>query len=442
MNNDNIDTISIFGLGYVGCVSMACLSKAGYQVIGVELNDAKIALINAGIPTIVEPGLDELILKGKLSGKVMATNNAEDAILKSNIAIITVGTPSLENGELDLSHVYSVAENIGIALRTKEKFLTIAIRSTIKPGTCEKVTQIIEQFSGKKRVEHFSVMANPEFLREGTAIDDYVNPPYVLIGSDDPKGTEILARIYSNVNAEIISVGVKSAEIIKYVNNTWHAVKVAFGNEIGSLCKKMDIDSQEVINLFCKDRILNISPYYLKPGFAFGGACLPKDLSALVALSNNNDLDAPLISNVMKSNNAHINRAYELIKKKGIGKRIGILGLSFKNNTDDVRNSPIVEILKKLLKENFKVKVYDDYVSLALKSGRNATTTRSILGEIEQLLVSSEDEIVEFSDIVVIAKKDPVFVDIIQKMNGIKVIDLVFLKNLRNNCVEYDGLAW
>lgn len=442
MNDHIVQTISVFGLGYVGCVSVASLSKAGFHIIGVEPNLTKVDLINRGIPTIVEPGLDELMMSGKIANRIEATTDSEAAILKSDIVLITVGTPSLENGELDLSNVFSVAKSIGLSLKNKNKYLTVAIRSTIKPGTCDKVIQIIEEVSGKERDVDFSVVANPEFLREGSAIFDYENPPYVLIGSNETKGANIMASIYANLNAEVLIVDLKTAEILKYVNNTWHALKVAFANEIGSLCKSINIDSHEVMNLFCKDKVLNISSYYLKPGFAFGGACLPKDLSALVALSSSQGVDTPLISNIHNSNVAHVSRAFELIQEKSKGKKVGILGLSFKNKTDDVRNSPIVEISHKLLQSNFELKILDDYVSLALKSDRNARTTRAILGKIENLIVDSPEEIIDFADVIVIAKKDSKYDLILERCKNCTIIDLVYINGVSSFSKNYFGLAW
>jgi len=436
------NTISVFGLGYVGCVSIACLSKSGYKVIGVDSNNTKVDLINRGIPTIVEPGLDDLIKKGSLSGNITATNDPEYAINNSNIIIITVGTPSFKNGELDLTHVYSVAETIGHSLKSIDSYLTIAIRSTIKPGTCDYVKDIIEKKSGKLAGKDFSVVANPEFLREGTAINDYENPPYVLIGSDEPKSVEVLSNIYNNVNAEILHVTIKAAEIIKYINNTWHALKVVFGNEVGSICKNLNINSHEVIELFCKDTILNISPYYLRPGFAFGGACLPKDLSAFVELSKSNKVDTPLIASINASNTSHINRAIDLIRSKAKDKKIGILGLSFKNNTDDVRNSPIVEIAKKLDSEGYNFRIFDDYVSVALATGRNASTTRSIIGTLEKFLVNDPQDIIKYADVIVIAKKNKKYLEIIKGIQNMIVIDLVHMNELKKNSKEYFGLAW
>lgn len=442
MYNEESRTVSVFGLGYVGCVSAACLAKAGHRVVGVEVNESKVALINSGVATIVEPGLDELLKAGVDAGRIGATSDAGAAIRDSNVVLITVGTPSLQNGELDLSHIYAVAHQVGLALKTMERFVTVAIRSTVKPGTCMGVAAKIEQVSGRKFREHFSVVANPEFLREGTAIADYEKPPYVLIGAEDQRGASEVAAIYANLGAEILTVGLSSAEIIKYVNNSWHALKVAFGNEVGAICKAQGIDSHEVMELFFRDRVLNISPHYMKPGYAFGGACLPKDLSALTALARSSEIAAPLLESVHPSNDQHIERALKLIRQHPKSARLGFLGVSFKTGTDDVRNSPTVEIVNALREEGYKIRVFDDFVSLALSSGRNATTTRAILGGIEALLVDSGEELLRHSDVIVVAKKEKSFDAVLDRLGNRLLVDLVHVKNISLTADRYSGLAW
>ena len=442
MNLKNSKTVSVFGLGYVGCVSVACLAKAGHKVIGVEVNASKVNLINQGVATIVEPGLDDLLNSGVMNGNIRATADAEGAIKESDVILVTVGTPSLPNGELDLSHIYAVAEEAGKALKVMTRFITVAIRSTVKPGTCDIVTGIIEKASGKKTGVDFSVVANPEFLREGTAIADYENPPYILIGSSDEKGADEVAAIYANLGAEILKVKLPSAEIIKYVNNSWHALKVAFGNEVGAICKQLGIESHEVMDIFFRDRVLNISPHYLRPGYAFGGACLPKDLSALASLAKNNGVIAPLLESVHPSNNAHIERAVALIRKHPKSARLGFLGVSFKTGTDDVRNSPTLEVISALRKDGYEIRVFDDYVQLALASGRNAATTRSILGEVESLMVETTDELLEHADVIVVAKKETSFDEVLNKLGTRSLVDLIYLKGFQAERGCYEGLAW
>jgi GDP-mannose 6-dehydrogenase len=442
MDKKNSKTVSVFGLGYVGCVSVACLAKAGHRVIGVEVNASKVELINKGVATIVEPGLDDLLKSGVTNGNICATTEAEAAIKESDVILVTVGTPSLPNGELDLSHIYAVAEEAGKALKVMTRFITVAIRSTVKPGTCDIVTGIIEKASGKKTGVDFSVVANPEFLREGTAIADYENPPYILIGSSDEKGADEVAAIYANLGAEILKVKLPSAEIIKYVNNSWHALKVAFGNEVGAICKQLGIESHEVMDLFFKDRVLNISPHYLRPGYAFGGACLPKDLSALASLAKNNGVNAPLLESVRPSNDAHIERAVALIRKHPKSARLGFLGVSFKTGTDDVRNSPTLEVISALRKDGYEIRVFDDYVQLALASGRNAAATRSILGEVESLMVETTDELLNHADVIVVAKNETSFDDVLKKLGTRSIVDLIYLKGFHLDMSRYEGLAW
>ena len=442
MNKEISNSISVFGLGYIGCVSAACLAQAGYKVVGVDINLEKVDLVNRGIPTIIEPGLDLLLQEGVDCGRISATLDVQKAVAESEIMMITVGTPSQSNGDLDLSHIYAVAEDIGKSLVNVQGHRVIAIRSTVKPNTCNKVSEIIERHSGKKIDVDFSVVANPEFLREGTAIQDYLNPPYILIGSNDENGGNKVASLYSNVNSETYYVKLKTAEIIKYVNNSWHALKVAFGNEIGSVCKALDVDSHEVMDFFCRDNILNISSNYLRPGFAYGGACLPKDLSALVAISRESKVSTPLLESINISNNAHVKRALTLINRYKKDTRIGFLGVSFKAGTDDVRSSPALEIINCLLDEGYAVKVYDDTVSSAISSRRNAELIKSQLGNVYHILVENKKEILDFADILVIAKNDPSFELIINAFNGGQVLDLVGMKKYENKDASYVGLAW
>lgn len=442
MFNAASKTISVFGLGYVGCVSTACLAKGGHHVIGVEVNDSKVALINQGVATIVEPGLDKLLKAGVESGLIRATTNSEEAIRLSDVVLVTVGTPSKEDGELDLSHIHAVARDVAYALKDMERFLTVAIRSTVKPGTCMVVAEIIEQASGKRFGVDFSVVANPEFLREGTAIADYEKPPYVLIGAADEHGAREVASIYANLDVEILSVGLASAEIIKYVNNSWHALKVAFGNEVGSVCKVLGVDSYEVMDLFFRDRVLNISPHYMRPGYAFGGACLPKDLSALAALAKSANIKAPVLDSIHFSNDAHIERAIALIKRHPPHSRLGFLGISFKTGTDDVRNSPTLAVIEALRRDGYRISVFDDYVSLALSSGRNAATTRAILGDVEHMLVPTANELLENSDVIVVAKRELSFDEILGNLGMRPLVDLVHLKGFVRDANLYSGLAW
>lgn len=416
--------MSVFGLGYVGCVSVACLAQGGHRVIGVDVQESKVALLRQGLPTIVEPGLDAILLDAHTRGSIDAITSVDEAVRDSEILLITVGTPSRPDGELDLSHIYSVAEDIGRSLKRVEGYRAIAIRSTIKPGTTRRVIDIIGQQSGKLSGHDFSVVSNPEFLREGTAIKDYLNPPYVLIGAEDDRGVDEVASIYNNVQAEIIRVRLETAEIIKYVNNSWHALKVAFANEVGSVCQALEINSREVSDIFVRDRVLNISPVYLRPGFAYGGACLPKDLSGFVSLARSANVATPVLDSVAASNERHIDRAIETIRRQGV-QRIGVLGLSFKAGTDDIRNSPALRLVRALVTDGFDVRVFDEAVYFLLASGRSVPSYRAALGEVDQLLVETPGELLAHAELVIVAKKDRSFEPILRGLAGRRLVDLV-----------------
>ena len=342
--------ISIFGLGYVGCVSLGCLAKNGHNVIGVDISSVKVDQINSGIATIIEKDINTIIAEESLAGRIKATTDTSQAIERSEISIVAVGTPSTNKGHLDLQYIFNVAENIGQALTGKDSFHIIAIRSTIMPGTCDKFADIVEKTSGRKRNVDFAIVDNPEFLREGTAVHDYYNPPLTLIGSDNNMAADKIADLYRKLPGEIIITDLKTAEIMKYINNTYHALKISFGNEIGNICSELGIDSHKVMEIFCKDRQLNISPYYFKPGFAYGGSCLPKDLKGLQTLAHDLYVDVPLIDSINKTNDIQVQRAVKMIYRYW-NKKLGFLGLSFKAGTDDLRNSPAVTVIEALLEK-------------------------------------------------------------------------------------------
>src|SRR6266536_3088747 len=343
--------LSVFGLGYVGCVSAACFAKEGHEVLGVDVNPTKVEITNRGDSPIVEAGMSELTREMVGTGRLRATTDTAKAIENSELSLVCVGTPSNANGSLDLTYVRRVCEEIGSTLRTKDARHVIVIRSTMLPGTIEGVVvPTLEQHSGKQVGKDFGVCINPEFLREGTSLKDFYAPPFTLIGADDEESTGTLQNLYSGIDAPVLATSVKTAEMVKYVCNCFHALKVTFANEIGNICKGLGIDSHEVMDLFCRDTKLNISPYYLKPGFAFGGSCLPKDLRALNYRAKEVDLELPLFESILPSNETHLRRAVEMILNTGKN-RIAVLGLSFKAATDDLRESPQVQSVKRLLGE-------------------------------------------------------------------------------------------
>lgn len=355
--------ISFFGLGYVGCVGMGCLAQNGHKVIGVDISPEKIKNINEGIPTIVEVGIGEIIKEQHLQGRISATHDYMEAVKESDISFVCVGTPSTNKGHLDLSYIYQTAKEIGEALKEKNGFHVIVIRSTVFPGTNKKVSEIIEGISGKTRNVHFAVVSNPEFLREGTAVKDYMNPPLTVIGTDCEKARDIMTELYAPMAAPLEIVPIEVAEMIKYVNNSYHALKVVFANEIGRICKSCGIDSHEVMRIFCMDKQLNISPYYFKPGFAYGGSCLPKDLKALKTMAHDLYVEAPVLNAIENSNQYHIENTIEWIQTIGY-KKIGVLGLSFKAGTDDMRNSPIINVIETLHGKGYEIKIYDKRSSI------------------------------------------------------------------------------
>ena len=431
--------ISIFGLGYVGCVGMGCLASQGHKIIGVDVSDKKVELINQGVPTIVEKDIDKLIMDGHKKGMVSATKDFVKAVHSSDISFICVGTPSSDNGHLDLTYIMKTAEQIGEALKEKTGFHVVVIRSTVFPGTNEKVGQLIADISGKEIDKDFAIVSNPEFLREGTAVNDYLNPPLTVIGSSSEKAVDIMKQVYewSSAPVEIVPIGV--AEMIKYVNNSYHALKVVFANEIGSICKKLNIDSHEVMRIFCMDKQLNISPYYFRPGFAYGGSCLPKDLRGLQTLAHDLYLDTPVLNAISPSNSTLIERQTEAIEKFG-KKKIGVLGLSFKAGTDDMRNSPIIHIIESLHGKGFEVKIFDKNVSLSRIIGKNKSVIEERLPHLSTMLIDNIDDVTDWAEVLIIANKDPKFSEIVPTPEQI-IVDLVRVKELEkyNN---YNGLWW
>ncbi len=434
--------ISIFGLGYVGCVSIGCLAKNGHHVIGVDVSQVKVDQINAGKATIIEKDIDLIIAEQRAKGNIEATTNATEAIRRSDITIIAVGTPSSEKGHLNLNFIFKVAQATGLGIKEKKEFHIIAIRSTIMPGTCDKFAAIVEEASGKKRNVDFAIVDNPEFLREGTAVEDYYNPPLTLIGSDNMEAAEKVADLYRQLPGEVIITELKIAEIMKYVNNTFHALKISFGNEIGNICSEMDIDSHKVMDIFCKDKQLNISPYYFKPGFAFGGSCLPKDLKGLQTLAHDLYVNVPVIDSINKSNELQISRAVEIIQHTD-KKRIGFLGLSFKAGTDDLRNSPAVHVVETLLGKGYTVKIYDKNIYLSNLTGTNKVYIDQHIPHLSKLMVSDINEIVKDVDVIVINNKEKEYQDILEKTDeSITIVDMVRLPDTIRSKKNYLGINW
>jgi GDP-mannose 6-dehydrogenase len=434
--------LSIFGLGYVGCVSAACFAKEGHEVTGVDINATKVGIINSGESPIVESGLGELIKEVVAAKNLSATANTAEAIQATELSLVCVGTPSNANGSLDLTFVERVCQEIGAALKLKPAHHTVVIRSTMLPGTIESVvTPTLEKNSGKKAGTDFSVCINPEFLREGTSLKDFYAPPFTLIGADTEQSADIVRGLYATIDAPLYVTAVKTAEMVKYVCNCFHGLKVSFANEIGNICKGLNIDSHEVMEVFCQDTKLNLSPYYLKPGFAFGGSCLPKDLRAINYKAKQLDVEAPLLAAILESNRLQVARAVEMVTRTG-KKRVGVLGFSFKAGTDDLRESPMVSLIETLIGKGFQLAIYDRHVSLARLFGANKEYIEREIPHISQLMRGSIDEVLESSDVIIIGNKAEEFREIESRLRaGQQVIDLVRLFD-KTSDGSYQGICW
>jgi len=435
--------IAVFGLGYVGAVSAACLAKEGHTVIGVDPNETKVELINSGQSPIIETDVGEIIQQAVNDGRLRTVTDAASAISACDLSLVCVGTPSAANGSLDLRYVELVCKEIGAALKKKPDYHTVVIRSTILPGTMRTIViPALESSSGMTAGTDFGLCNNPEFLREGTAVYDYYNPPKTVIGGVDERSTAALEELYAGLPGPMITTQIETAEMVKYVDNVWHALKVTFANEIGAICKPLDVDSHTVMDIFCQDQKLNISPYYLKPGFAFGGSCLPKDVRALTYHSKRLDLKLPVLESIMDSNRIQIDRAFDLIAGQN-KKKIGILGFSFKAGTDDLRESPIVEVAERLIGKGYDLRLYDKNVSLAKLVGANREYILNHIPHIAGLMVDSAQELMEHAEILIIGNAAPEFADIVARRRpGQHVIDLVRINNEADDKTDYEGIAW
>ncbi len=436
--------ISIFGLGYVGAVSIAALADNDNEIIGVDVNTTKVEMINAGQSPIIEADLPELMKKGVDGGRIRATTDAVEAVHNSDLSIICVGTPSHPNGSLNLNYIKRVCQQIGEALQTKSDYHVVVARSTMLPGSTEEVViPILEQSSGKKAGCDFGVGFNPEFLREGSSIKDFYDPPFTVIGGDDERTVTAVRQIYSMLDAEVIVAPIKVAETVKYACNAFHALKVSFANEIGNICKQQDIDSHQVMDIFCKDTKLNISPYYMKPGFAFGGSCLPKDLRALLYHARHYDLAPPVLESIMRSNQQQIDIAYQMVRRTKC-KRIGVLGFSFKAGTDDLRESPMVELVERMIGKGYQVAVYDKNVSLANLQGANRAYIEQEIPHIASLMCNSIEDVLAVSDVIIVGYRTAEFQQALPKAKPEQIII-----DLERNMVDteqmqaqYDGICW
>ena len=435
--------ISIFGMGYVGAVSAGCLAGQGHEIIGVDPVQTKVELINEGKTPIIEKDIGELIREGVASGRLRATTSVAEAVAATEISFVCVGTPSQLNGNLDLKYIRRVCERIGQAISAKSTRHVVVIRSTILPGTMHDIViPTLEEISGLEAGKDFGVCNNPEFLREGTAVYDFHHPPKIVIGETDNVSGDLLASIYKKLDAPLIRTDVETAEMVKYVDNCWHALKVGFANEVGNICKSIGADGHKVMDIFCQDTKLNLSPYYMKPGFSFGGSCLPKDLRALTYKAKSMDLELPILNSILPSNTLQTTRGLQMIMTKP-GKKVGVLGFSFKAGTDDLRESPIVEIIERLLGKGFDIKLYDKNVNLASLVGANRDFILNVIPHISKMMVSSIEEVLEHADTVVIGNSSEEFRDIPNKISDNQVIvDLVRITDNKSDGESYDGICW
>ena len=437
--------ISVFGLGYVGCVSGACLAELGHDVVGVDVNPMKVEIINSGKSPIVEIGLPELLSRVTGTRKFVATQDPHHAVSVTDIALVCVGTPSNGNGSISLDVLRRVSEQIGTALAARNGYFVVAVRSTVLPGTVEgEVVPILERCSRKRAGIDFGVCMVPEFLREGSSVSDFFNPPATVIGELDCRSGRAIAEIMEGIQAPIVRTRVQVAETVKYADNAFHALKVTFANEIGNICKAMDCDSHEVMKIFCMDSKLNLSPCYLKPGFAFGGSCLPKDLRAITYKAKTLDIDTPVLDAILESNRKQIGRVVsKLLSYKG--RSLGFLGLSFKHGTDDLRESPILEVIETMIGKGFLVRIFDAYVSLARLVGANKQYIEKEIPHISSLMAPSAQALVRTSDVIVVASPSEEFHDLLsaELRSDQVLIDLVrIVPNPAALKGTYYGLCW
>jgi GDP-mannose 6-dehydrogenase len=435
--------ISIFGLGYVGAVSAGCLADEGHTVLGVDPMPIKVDLINDGLTPIVEKDIGEIIARNVKAERLSATSDGTAAVGTTDLSFICVGTPSKNNGDLDLTFVEGVCREIGAALREKQGFHVVVARSTMLPGSMRGTAiPILEEASGKRAGFDFGVCNNPEFLREGSAVYDFRNPPKTVIGETDKRSGDLLVSLYEKLEAPLVRTDVDTAEMVKYTDNAWHALKVGFANEIGNICKELSIDGPSVMEIFCRDTKLNLSPYYLKPGFAFGGSCLPKDVRALIYKAKTLDLDLPILQGVLPSNQRQVRRGLSMVMNKG-SRKVGVLGFSFKPGTDDLRESPMVELIEQLIGKGYELKLYDRYVNVARLVGANRDFIVNRIPHIAKLMVSGIDEVLAHADVVVVGTGDPEFGGVLDRLREDQcLVDLVRIVDRRSGDDGYDGICW
>ncbi len=436
--------VSVFGIGYVGAVSAACLANDGHDVIAVDTNRQKVAAINAGQSPVVEEGLADLIRQGVEAGRLRATADGAEAIAGTDLSFVCVGTPSLANGNLDLTFVIRACEEIGRAMATKAGFHAVVVRSTMLPGSTTKVvTPILERFSGKKAGDGFGAAIYPEFLREGSAIRDYYEAATIVLGADDERTLTMLREATKALRGREFLLDAATAEMVKYANNAWHATKVVFANEIGEVCKSLVLDSHRVMDILCSDTRLNVSPAYMRPGFAFGGSCLPKDLRALLHKARSLDAECPMLGSLLPSNERQVRRAFDMVQAAG-GRRVGLVGLSFKGGTDDLRESPAVELAERLYGKGYDIRIFDHNVCFSRLTGANLAFIQSRFPHLSSLLTDDLDAVARHAETLVVTQREIGAGRSLPPLRGDQVmIDLARLPGAeRPSCGRYEGIGW
>jgi len=435
--------ISVFGLGYVGAVTAACLTELGHEVVGVDVAPEKVDAINRGESPIVEELIGELIAAMAASGRLRATTNAAEAVVATEISFVCVGTPSEPAGDPNLEYLRRVSAQIGAALRDKADYHVVVVRSTILPGSmAAAVLPAISAAAGRPVGAGYGLCFHPEFLREGSSVKDFREPPKIVIGADDERAAAVVAGLYRNFTAPLFLTSIAVAELVKYADNVWHSLKVVFGNEVGTLSKALGIDSHEVMRIFCRDTRLNISPAYLMPGFAYGGSCLPKDLRAINFLARQRSVELPVIAAIQDSNERHVRRALDLVLALGDAD-IGVLGLSFKAGTDDLRESPLVELVERLVGKGRRVRIHDENVSLARLRGGNKAYIEERLPHLSELLMADAAAVVAASSLIIVGSAAPAYAELLAaKARGKKIVDLVRFTDRPPVCAAYHGICW
>ena len=446
----NKPAISVVGLGYVGAVSTACLSQLGHRVVGVDVDTIKVQQIDEGTSPIHEKDLGKYLNEGVQNNLISATTDLVGAVIDTSVTFLSVGTPTSEDGGCDYRYIISAAQAIGKGLRQKTSYHVIVMRCSIPPGaTLDVMVPEIEKASGLKMGDDFGIAFNPEFLREGSAIEDFYAPPKTVVGANDERAAKIVADIYNPVDENVIMTTIEVAEMVKYVDNVWHATKVSFANEIGRICKPLEIDSHKVMDIFVQDTKLNLSPYYLKPGFAFGGSCLPKEVRAVAHLADRLDVRTPLIRSLTASNMLQVEAATELVRNSG-HKKIGFLGLAFKAGTDDLRESPILEVINSLVQENYEVATYDPAMRADTRIDNQFTYVEHVCPHLKptvdalpNMMRENGHQVIEQSDVIVVTQNTPEIQKLVASAFGrVEVIDLVRVFKEQPMFQGYQGIGW